>query len=154
MLLGDMIVEEKTMVSCGGVVIHKGKALVLYRKNRQGAGWVLPKGKTEFQESRKQTALREVKEEAGAKARVVKPIGKTQYSFQRGGAKIIKTVYWFLMTANSFYCKPQAEECFADGGFYKQHEAYHLLKYQDEKEILCRAFIEYSGKEILRKGTD
>jgi hypothetical protein len=47
------------------------------------------------------------------------------------------------MTTNSFYCKPQAEEFFADVGFYKQHEAYHLLKFHDEKQIMRRAFHEY-----------
>ena len=136
--------KEKTVVSCGGIVIYRGKALILYYKSRLGAGWVLPKGKAEHEETPKQTALREVKEEAGSKARIIKPLGKTEYSFERSGVTIRKTVHWFLMVADSYYCKPQAEENFVDGGFYKQHEAYHLLRYQDEKEMLTRAFNEYS----------
>ena len=124
-------------------MIYRSKALILYYKNRQGSGWVLPKGKTESKESYRQAALREVREETGARARLLKPLGKTRYSFLRGSMTITKTVYWFLMSATNFYCKPQAEENFADGGFYKQHEAYHLLKYQDEKEVLNRAFSEY-----------
>ncbi|MCL2400685.1 MAG: NUDIX domain-containing protein [Defluviitaleaceae bacterium] len=131
------------MASCGGVVIYKNKALILYYKNKRGSGWVLPKGKAEFKENHKEAALREVLEETGSKARIIKSLGKTQYNFQRGSITFIKSVYWFLMTADSFYCKPQAEENFSDGGFYKQHEAYHLLKYQDEKELLRRAFNEY-----------
>ena len=105
---------------------------------------MLPKGKAEFKESHKEAALREVLEETGARARIIRPLGKTQYSFQRGSVTYNKSVHWFLMTADSFYCKPQAEENFSDGGFYKQHEAYHLLKYQDEKELLKRAFSEYA----------
>lgn len=143
--------KEKIVISCGGVVICRGKALILYYKNKRGTGWVLPKGKTEKHESHKQAALREVHEETGAKARVLAPIGKTQYSFQRGELKVSKTVFWFLMSAASFYCKPQAEENFADAGFYKQHEAYHLLSYHDEKEVLRRAFSEYGRS---RKETD
>ena len=135
--------KEKIVVSCGGVVVYRGKALVLYFKNRQGTGWVLPKGKAEAKESHSQTALREVLEESGAKAKIIKPLGKTRYNFQRGGVRISKTVHWFLMSAGSFYCQPQVEENFADGGFYKQHEAYHMLKYQDEKEMLYRAFNEW-----------
>jgi 8-oxo-dGTP pyrophosphatase MutT (NUDIX family) len=119
--------------------------LVLYYNNKKGAGWVLPKGKAEHEESHKQAALREVREESGSKAQVLRPLGKTQYSFRRGSTVISKTVHWFLMSTASFYCKPQAEENFADGGFYKQHEAYHLLKYQDEKEMLCRAFNEWQS---------
>ena len=48
------------------------------------------------------------------------------------------------MITDSFYCKPQAEEFFADAGFYKQHEAYYLLKFHDEKQIMRRAFMEYN----------
>ena len=52
--------------SCGGVVIFRGKILVLYKnyKNKY-EGWVLPKGTVEPGEEFKETALREVKEETG-----------------------------------------------------------------------------------------
>ena len=125
-------------------MIHKGKVLLLY-KNQNGKyiGWVLPKGTVEPNESFKQTALREVKEEAGASVRIVKYIGKTQYSFRGSDDMVNKTVHWYLMLADSFYCKPQAEEFFADAGFYKRHEAYHLLKFHDEKQIMMRAYNEY-----------
>ena len=139
-------------VSCGGVVIHKNKALLLY-KNQNGKyiGWVMPKGTHEPDETYKQTALREVKEEASVTARPVKFIGKTQYSFQGLEDMVLKTVYWYLMTTNSFFCKPQSEEYFSDVGFYKQHEAYHLLKFNDEKQILAKAYGEY---QLLKKSRE
>jgi ADP-ribose pyrophosphatase YjhB (NUDIX family) len=132
-------------ISCGGVVIHKAKVLLLY-KNQNGnyMGWVMPRGSLENGETYKQTALREVKEETGVSARVVKFIGKTQYSFRSGGDVVGKTVFWYLMTADSFYCKPQKEEYFYDVGYYKQHEAYHLLKFHDEKQIMRKAYAEYN----------
>ncbi len=133
-------------VSCGGVVFHKGKVLLLY-KNHFGkyAGWVMPKGTMEDGETREETALREVEEETGVKAKIVKYIGKTQYTFQGNTDLIRKTVHWFLMKAPSYYSTPQLEEHFRDSGYYKQHEAYHLLKFNDEKQIMRRAFLEYNN---------
>ena len=143
-------------VSCGGVVIYKWKILLLY-KNQNGRymGWVLPKGTVEEGETFKETALREVKEESGADGNIIKYVGKTQYVFQGNDDTVNKTVHWYLMAADSFYCKPQSEEYFADAGFYKFHEAYHLLKFNDERQILKRAYMEYSqikkNKETARK---
>lgn len=139
-------------VSCGGVVIHKGKVLLLY-KNQNGKyiGWVLPKGTIEKGESFKQTAIREVKEETSASAKIIKYVGKTQYTFRVEEDIINKTVHWYLMVADSFYCKPQAEEYFADAGFYKRHEAYHLLKFHDEKQMMAKAYNEY---DELRQSKD
>ena len=150
---GDSM-NEANIVSCGGVVIYRNKVLLLY-KNRNGRnrGWVLPKGSLEPDETLKQAALREVTEESGAIPYLQKYLGKTEYSFKGtllnhdkeplGDAKetITKVVHWYLMTTNSFYCKPQTEEYFIDAGFYKQHEAYHLLKYDDERQIMRKAFI-------------
>ena len=48
--------------SCGGVVIFRGKILLLYKNYRNKyEGWVLPKGTVEAGEEFKETALREVK---------------------------------------------------------------------------------------------
>ena len=35
------------------------------------------------------------------------------------------------------------EEYFTDSGYYKYHEAYHLLKFSNEKQILEKAYNEY-----------
>ena len=130
--------------SCGGVVIFRGKILVLYKnyKNRY-EGWVLPKGTVEQGEEFKDTALREVREESGVEASIIKYIGKSQYSFTVSDDVIDKEVHWYLMMADSYYTKPQREEYFIDSGFYKYYEAYHLLKFPNEKQILERAYNEY-----------
>ena len=69
--------------SCGGVVIFRGKILLLYKnyKNKY-EGWVLPKGTVEAGEEYKDTAMREVYEETGVKATLMKYIGKSQYSLR------------------------------------------------------------------------
>ena len=130
--------------SCGGVVIFRGKILVLYKnyKNKY-EGWVLPKGTVEEGEEYKETALREVSEETGVKANIIKYIGKSQYSFSTAEDIVEKDVHWYLMMANSYYSKPQREEYFVDSGFYKYHEAYHLLKFANERQILEKAYAQY-----------
>ena len=130
--------------SCGGVVIFRGKLLVLYKNYRNKyEGWVLPKGTVEPGEDFKQTALREVHEETGVDASIIKYIGKSQYTFNTPQDTIEKTVDWYLMMADSYYSKPQREEYFVDSGYYKFYEAYHLLKFSNEKQILEKAYNEY-----------
>ena len=139
-------------VSCGGVVIHDGKVLLLYIKlNGRFMGWVLPKGTVEPGETYQQTALREVKEETNSDAEIVKYIGKTQYTFRGNEDIVSKTVHWYLMVTDSFDCKPQAEEFFVDAGFYKQHEASYLLKFHDEKQMMRRAFMEYNQLQTRKQ---
>ena len=130
--------------SCGGVVIFRGKVLVLYKNYRNKyEGWVLPKGTVEEGEEFKETASREVKEEAGVDAAIIKYVGKSQYTFNVPEETVKQDVHWYLMLANSYYSKPQQEEYFVDSGYYKFHEAYHLLKFNNEKQILERAYNEY-----------
>jgi len=88
--------------SCGGVVIFRGKILLLYKnyKNKY-EGWVLPKGTVEAGEEYKDTAMREVYEETGVKATLMKYIGKSQYSFTVPEDVVEKTVHWYLMMADS-----------------------------------------------------
>lgn len=130
--------------SCGGVVIYRGKILTLYKSYRNKyEGWVLPKGTVEEGEEFKDTALREVAEEAGVHASIIKYIGKSQYTFSVPNDVVEKEVHWYLMMANSYYSKPQREEFFVDSGYYKFHEAYHLLKFSNERQILEAAYNEY-----------
>ena len=131
--------------SCGGVVIFRGKILVLFKSYRNRyEGWVLPKGTVEKGETFAQTALREVREETGVKASIVRYVDKSQYIFNIPDDTVSKSVHWFLMMADSYYSKPQREEFFVDSGYYKYHEAYHLLKYSNEKMILEKAYKMYT----------
>ncbi|MEF9958557.1 MAG: NUDIX domain-containing protein [Niameybacter sp.] len=135
-------------VSCGGVVVHKGKVLALYKdikskREYKYVGWVLPKGTVEHGETNEMTAIREVKEESGVDAQIVEYIGSTQYTFQGKDDLVNKTVHWYLMRAGNFYSKPQREEHFLDSGYYKFHEAYHLIRFSDEKYILKKGYQMY-----------
>ena len=131
--------------SCGGVVIFRGKILLLYKNYRNKyEGWVLPKGTVEEGEEHPETALREVREETGVQATIIKYIDKSNYTFNVTNDVVNKDVHWYLMMADSYYSKPQREEYFLDSGYYKYHEAYHLLKFPNEKQILEQAYAEYT----------
>ena len=101
------------------------------------------KGTVEEGEDFKETAVREVYEEAGVLASAVRYVGKSQYSFKIPEGNVHKVVHWYLMSSQSFHSRPQREEYFVDSGYYKFHEAYHLLKFSNEKQILETAYEEY-----------
>ncbi len=131
-------------ISSGGVVIFKGKILVLYKKYKNRyEGWVLPKGTVEPGEAPQDTAVREVREESGAQAEIRKYIGQTHYTFNTSKDVVSKVVYWYLMSAGSFYSKPQREEFFEDAGYYKYNEAFHLLRFPNERQMLAKGYDEY-----------
>ena len=85
--------------SCGGVVIFRGKILVLYKnyKNKY-EGWVLPKGTVEAGEEYKETALREVKEETGLTLDAYRLRGVVTFD-----SDAWPTEYMFLYTADEFH---------------------------------------------------
>lgn len=138
-------------VSCGGVVIFRGKILVLYKNmHNRYEGWVLPKGTVEEGEDHETTALREVKEEASVDARIIEYVGSSKYTFSVYDDEIKKEVHWYLMVSDSYDSKPQKDEFFMDSGYYKYHEAYHLLKFQNERNILEKAYTKY--QQLRRAG--
>ena len=69
-------------------------------------------------------------------------LGKAN-TFNTPKETVVKDVHWYLMNTDSYFSKPQKEEYFRDSGFYKFHEAYHLLKFSNEKQILEQAYAEY-----------
>ncbi|AHM55754.1 NUDIX hydrolase [Peptoclostridium acidaminophilum DSM 3953] len=122
--------------SSGGVVVF-GNAILLLRK--YNGDWVLPKGKIELGESRENAALREVREEAGLRAEIIKYLGEIHYTFKKNwdDTKIVhKTVYWYLMSAKNMNTQPQKEEGFIDAKFIHMDRVLELAKYDDEKEII------------------
>jgi 8-oxo-dGTP pyrophosphatase MutT (NUDIX family) len=88
--------------SAGGIVFKKEKAnvLILVAQHSKHHGWVFPKGLIGDHlenESKEETALREVKEETGILGKIIKPLAPVEFWFVLDGEKVRKTVYYFLM---------------------------------------------------------
>ena len=128
------------------LLINNGKLLI---GNEDGC-FMFIGGHKEDNEKLIDTLKREVKEETGANAAIVQYIGETHYNFRTMSDEIAKTVHWYLMMSQNYYSTPQEEEFFQDSGYYKFHEAVHLLKYANEKQMLIDAYHAY--KAIYKDG--
>jgi 8-oxo-dGTP pyrophosphatase MutT (NUDIX family) len=94
--------RRATATSAGGIVVRTIAGVPhvvagLRRRERDGGSWTLPKGTPNLPETLEETALREVAEETGLEVRIVAPIDRIEYEFVQGGAKIHKTVHYWLM---------------------------------------------------------
>lgn len=129
------MIEE---TSSGGVVIFGNTILLLKKFN---GDWVLPKGRIEKDESIREAALREVLEESGVKAEIVRYIGMVHYKYKNAkkNEMVYKTVHWYLMKTNCMDCTPQKKEGFVDAKFVHIDKVKELVRYKDEKKIILKS---------------
>ena len=96
--------------SCGAIVyrIINGETRFLLIKNKRSANWGFPKGHIERGENEKETAYREVLEEAGIRIRFLPDFRfRSEYSIQ---GRIEKQVVIFLATTDDTTTTIQQEE--------------------------------------------
>jgi 8-oxo-dGTP pyrophosphatase MutT (NUDIX family) len=110
--------------------------------------WSLPKGHIEPGESREQAALREIKEETGLDARILRPLGEATYFFRKKSGDLVhKTVYHYLMEAMSVELgKPNWEV--TEARWVPITEAQGLLSYDKDKEIVAKAIEELRNAKL------
>ncbi|NLW52641.1 MAG: NUDIX hydrolase [Tissierellia bacterium] len=130
--------------SAGGVVVNEGKILLL---RKYFGDWVLPKGKIEKEETTSITAVREVREETGIEAEVVKRIGYAKYIYyNQSSEKVYKRVDYYLMLFKGGNLKPQKEEGFSLAEFVDYEKAIDLLRHESEKKMVVNAIKLYRKK--------
>ena len=97
-LIKEFKSKIKTIYASGGIVKNKkSEILFIFRRGK----WDLPKGKADKGETKKQTALREVKEETGVKKLVIYKFFRTSFHIVRNNKKYyLKETTWYLMTSN------------------------------------------------------
>jgi len=129
-------------VSSGGVVFrYRGKSLeVLLINTRAGEVWQLPKGLVEKGESLETAALREVKEETGITARVIKKFDKIDYWFwwtdETGTRRRHhKIVYFFLMEYTGGSTEDHDTEV-ESAEWFEITTAIEKATYKNERELL------------------
>lgn len=98
--------------SSGGVVVamRDGAPHVALIATRNKTRWGLPKGAVGPEESSEAAALREVREETGLEARIVRPLDTIEYSFRAGDTLIQKRVDFYLMEYVAGELEPQLSE--------------------------------------------
>lgn len=111
-----------------------GNGRVLLVRYRSGA-WAFPKGHLEPGETPEQTAVREVREETGVTATVLRPLPETRYTNDRGEARVI---HWFVMRAAAD-TPTTLEDTFPEGGFYPADVAAGMLTYPEDRHLLRAA---------------
>ncbi len=132
----------KREFSAGGIVFNKPKSLWLICRHSQHKGWVFPKGligDTVENESKENTAVREVKEETGVDATIIhsEPI-IVKYWYQYKGEKIFKTVYFFLMEEIGGDITQHDHEMM-DVKWATEEEVKKILTYQNDRKAFDQA---------------
>ncbi len=149
--------------SSGGVVYKKegGKTLWLVRKTAASKlfpkqYWMLPKGRIDDtdkdtpgpmaqgliradEESLQKAAIKEVNEEAGVEAKIIKKIGTIKYSFiHPTQGKILKFVTFYIMEWTNNLPQGFDNET-AEVAWLAYAQAYKKLSFRQEKEVLEKA---------------
>ncbi|MBI3397428.1 NUDIX domain-containing protein [Candidatus Woesebacteria bacterium] len=150
--MGEKTQGQKSKVvrefSSGGVVFKKTPKglLFLLIKPAESSRWQLPKGHIEERESSSETAVREVREEGGVEARIVKKIGDIKYFFVLDGKDVLRDKKRIFKVVNHYLLEfvkdlgnvPNSVEV-EEVKFVNFEEAYKSLTFKNEKEILKKA---------------
>lgn len=122
--------------SCGGVVLDNKKVLLIQVKTIKGRKlWTFPKGHIEAGETPRQAALREVLEETGYRAKIIKPLLKVRYAFTLKGNYVKKVVQWYLMKKLCKIGKFDTSEILTTN-WVSINKAKEMIEYPSDKRLL------------------
>jgi 8-oxo-dGTP pyrophosphatase MutT (NUDIX family) len=139
---------SKKVVSAGGVVLwkHDNDIFICIVKRRNKGVWILPRGRIEKNEHMEETVIREIKEETGIEATIIKKIGIISYSFYSSKDKVTynKVVHFYLLRLDKqedFVPNQEIEEKL----WVPLNKAKEFLSYEAEKNIIDKV-IEFIDK--------
>jgi 8-oxo-dGTP pyrophosphatase MutT (NUDIX family) len=141
--------------SAGGVVVRRLRGrwmLAAIRPNGKPKGiWALPKGLIDRGERADATALREVEEETGVAAELVRKLGDVRYVYTRGGERVFKVVSFYLLRYRGGRLGEIAPEMrleVAEARWLPLDEAASLLAYRGERQMAEEARGAVSGDAL------
>lgn len=151
----------KLEFSAGGVIFKKVDRKIYWLITRSSPSkqylqtiWRLPKGwiddendkpgpsargeKKADEEKLKEAALREVKEEGGIDAKIIKKVGTYRFFLNKSGEKLLKFVTFYLMEWKNDLPEGFGYET-SETGWFSLNKAIEKLKHKSEKEVLVKA---------------
>ena len=123
-------------LSFGGVVVRGDEVVTIVPRGKRVLA--LPKGGADADETGEQTAVREVREEAGVNATVRAELGEVTYWYRRSGRSVRKTVRFFLCDYVSGSTDDHDHEV-EEARWIPLAEAEKSLAYPGEREMIARA---------------
>jgi len=126
--------------SAGGIVFKKNKVLVRRPKMNEGyrgnAGWSFPKGWIDEVEKLEEAAVREVREEGGVKAKIVRKLPAIKTFFRDKGELVLKFITYFVMEWEKDVPEGHDQET-EEVKWVTKEEASDMLAFKNEKELLA-----------------
>ena len=116
-------------------MVRDGETHVALIATRGRTRWGLPKGAVSQGETSEQAALREVLEETGLEAEIVKLLDTIEYFFRAGDTLIRKRVDFYLMRYVAGELKPQLSEV-DDVEWVELSEAIQRASFESERKLL------------------
>ncbi len=128
-------------VSAGGLVVDnpvspRRAVLIAHRLRGGRLAWTLPKGHVEKGESHEQTAVREVREETGLTARVLAPLGVTDYWFVADSRRIHKWVHHYVLVEAAGELSTEDAEV-EQVSWFDLNELSGRLRHRDERRLVA-----------------
>jgi 8-oxo-dGTP pyrophosphatase MutT (NUDIX family) len=135
------ILKSEVIEAAGGLLWKEtaaGRKLAIIHRPQYN-DWTLPKGKREVGESWQETALREIFEETGCKARIEAFAGGIVYQIN-SVPKVVLFWHMSLVEKISFIPNDEIDKC----EWLHPETAITRLNYKDERDIL-KSFINAGG---------
>ena len=135
-------IPTKLQISAGGVAFRtlQDRVEIALISVGEGNRWQLPKGVVDKSESTEEAALREVREEAGIKTRLLSLIDKTEYWYQDKGQQVRfhKFVYFYLLRYESGNVADHDDEV-NEACWVEIDQAIELLAFDSERKVVEKA---------------
>ncbi len=127
--------------TAGGVIyrLRNGEVEILLIQDAKDR-WTIPKGHIEPGETAKQTAIREIGEEAGLKdVEVLGWLGKINFRYRRMNKLVLMTTQVYLVRARGDTNDIQKEEWMNGIHWFKFMDAIDKIEYEDISKLMLLA---------------